>query len=966
MKRLLSLLVGLFLLGSLFLFPQLTANAAGHEKLGKYIEVKLSGTAPSGVKVLASRTTREDDKYDNLTLHSVGSNTYETNDIFPWQGSGGTSSCQTPSDPVNTSSEYNKFTISVKNSDNQDLADSVIVNLQGHCGKTSTTIKIANTPVELGNIAGNIQIKKGDGSLVPLKTKEDGRVINSATKKVKPLVTDSDGNYTVKGLEPGKYQIIGDGSYGDPTTGTAVVGCFNVDGVEVKPNQTTPKNITADASTSASNTCTQVAAGGSTATGNDDARVQCENSGDPLGWFLCAVFNGVSGMADWLFHSFVQPFLVTTPISTDSNDPSFKVWSSFRIYGNIFLILALLILVIGQSVGGGLVDAYTVKKMVPRILIAAIMINLSIYIVNFLIDITNIVGGGLGQLMLAPLKAAGDLNVAPGAGQAGAIVFWTGFLGMFLAGATIAGILGALAFGKAAFLGKAAVFIVFTIVIPVVLAIIGVFVTLLLRRGIILLLILVSPVAFALYSLPNTDKYFKKWWDLLFKTLLVYPIVIAVFAVADLLSVAVMRANKVPTDYNSFSTQAANATLANPLAAVIAFVLQFLPLFLIPFAFKFAGGAVSALHGAITNGRARVHEMTKGRREQSTRDVQTRMLEGRGDIYNRLQTAASSERKGWRGRLSRGGARFVRDRVGGYNLEAALSQLRAEKNKELGDTIATGDDDEIRAFNTDRRLLRAAMRGEQALIGAGYQRDVDYRFKNGKLQVRNMSGKFYDMAEAQAGQQRWGGDRAALQKSYSYEIQKALLQDDNDAIASSILGLQQSWGMTDDQMNGILIGAGFEQQGKSKQWKRYTVRNGQLTLDGKGIADEQHGQMGTYQGLAQDADTFVTMAATLQAARSQAANNPLAREAQQKIEEFALRYDNVPQAQLQQQVQAAAQQAQQAALAAGQQYTGIDPTSSASADVAASIQELIQLAKTGQAGSKLQGRRRRETITFGP
>src|SRR5208282_1078506 len=86
-----------------------------------------------------------------------------------------------------------------------------------------------------------------------------------------------------------------------------------------------------------------------------------------------------------------------------TNNIIFKAWSDFRVYGDVILIIALLVIVFSETIGGGLLDAYTVKKVLPRLLAAAILINLSIYIVALLVDITNVVGGSIGQVITAPL-----------------------------------------------------------------------------------------------------------------------------------------------------------------------------------------------------------------------------------------------------------------------------------------------------------------------------------------------------------------------------------------------------------------------------------------------------------------------------------------------------------------------------------------------------------------------------------
>ncbi|HSX08479.1 MAG TPA: hypothetical protein VLG11_06335, partial [Candidatus Saccharimonadales bacterium] len=59
----------------------------------------------------------------------------------------------------------------------------------------------------------------------------------------------------------------------------------------------------------------------------------CESTPDNNAWFLCPIFNGVSNFTDWMYSNFLQPFLYTAPISTSANDSSFKVWSTFRVYG---------------------------------------------------------------------------------------------------------------------------------------------------------------------------------------------------------------------------------------------------------------------------------------------------------------------------------------------------------------------------------------------------------------------------------------------------------------------------------------------------------------------------------------------------------------------------------------------------------------------------------------------------------
>lgn len=337
--------------------------------------------------------------------------------------------------------------------------------------------------------------------------------------------------------------------------------------------------------------------------GGDNAPT-CESSGATLNWILCPVFNGVANLSDWLFANLVEPLLQASPVSTDPNEGTYKIWSSFRVFGNIILIIAMLVIVFGQSIGGGLIDAYTAKKVLPRILTAAILINLSVYIVALLVDITNVIGAGLGDLMTAPLEGSGQFEFSPSGIQ---------ILGIVGGGAT-AGIIsvflsGVLFVAGAGTLGTAAVFIGLFVLLPAIIGLIGAFVTLVIRQGLILFLVLVSPVAFALYCLPSTEKYFKKWWELLVKTLAVYPIIIAIFAMADIMTVTIMKANGV--DDGPLLSQTAES-FSSVLAAIVAFVVQFLPLMLIPFAFKFAGGVIGTLYTTLSGFGKKGEEAIKG------------------------------------------------------------------------------------------------------------------------------------------------------------------------------------------------------------------------------------------------------------------------------------------------------------------------------------------------------------------
>jgi hypothetical protein len=319
----------------------------------------------------------------------------------------------------------------------------------------------------------------------------------------------------------------------------------------------------------------------------------CEASGGPLSWIMCGIIDTVNSAENDLMTGVVQPLLQTKPLAFNadcsaagsnctSNDElgsiMYSVWSNFRVFGDVILVIALLVIVFGEAIGGGLIDAYTAKKILPRILIAAILINLSIYIVAALEDVFNVIGGGLDSLIRLPFENVAAIGSAMhGLSQAQV----TGGVGVV--GAVLFAIL---AYGI--FTGAAVPFLLFAAG-ALLLATIGVLVTLAIRQGLIIFLVLISPIAFALYCLPNTEQYFKKWWSLLVKTLMVYPIVMVVFAMSYVLGVVMTNFGVHP----------------QILADIMSLIAMVAPLFMIPFAFKMSGGIIASVQGAVTGLKSR-------------------------------------------------------------------------------------------------------------------------------------------------------------------------------------------------------------------------------------------------------------------------------------------------------------------------------------------------------------------------
>jgi hypothetical protein len=537
----------------------------------------------------------------------------------------------------------------------------------------------------------------------------------------------------------------------------------------------------------------------------------CNVSTSLVSWFLCPIYDGLANLSDALL-GVVQNLLKTNPIDITSGGDNavYKVWSNFRIYGDIFLVIALLVVVFGQSIGGGLVDAYTAKKVLPRLLVAAILINLSIYIVAFMVDVTNIIGQSIGGIITAPMDGVslspegwklGVFAVVPGAAIAG--------------GATIAGFLA----GGAA-LGAAAVafmpFLLLFVIIPALLALILLFVVLVLRKAIILALVLISPVAFALYALPNTEQYFRKWWKLLFDMLMVYPVVMVIFGVADLLAYTVIVANGTASYWGYFT----------------AFLLQFLPLFMIPYAMKVASGALGQIHDLATERRKRGMETVKGNvndpnslRNKVRYNARSATTQLRGAAYDRASDISKSNsrfRRGFGTAMARG--------VGVGNLELQRSRMNEEQDKLIGSQYATGGDNTVRAYWAKQ-----------------YNGPTEYYTKthadgSQTQEIARQAGRYYTYKNADGSYKEWsaadvssanaivGKDPSRMQAYAKYEISKAAHDGQLDEFMPRFLEKADEAKWSTNEVNGVWAGVKFAHQQTRKELKYTGIEKG---ADGK-------------------------------------------------------------------------------------------------------------------------------------
>lgn len=234
---------------------------------------------------------------------------------------------------------------------------------------------------------------------------------------------------------------------------------------------------------------------------------------EKIGWIICPIFEGAARAADRAFVFLAEWFLEVPPELFNNESKTKDAWEQARNLANVAFVIAFLILIYSQ-ITGGVMSNYGIKRMLPRLIIAAIAVNVSYYICQALVDISNLLGFNikaaldtiskdLPQVFYQDPNQAGSTNTQTSNSGLSAITI--GVLGAAGVWALL-GIMG----GS---LGVAIGTIIFILII------------LMLRKALIILLIVVSPLAFVAYLLPNTENYFKQWLNMFWQLLLVFPIV---------------------------------------------------------------------------------------------------------------------------------------------------------------------------------------------------------------------------------------------------------------------------------------------------------------------------------------------------------------------------------------------------------------------------------------------------------
>lgn len=411
----------------------------------------------------------------------------------------------------------------------------------------------------------------------------------------------------------------------------------------------------------------------------------CYNQVGGLGWLICSG-SGVFAKAIDSIYSVISDILTVKPLTTDQSSPIYTVWSYLRDLTNLVFIIMLLIVVWSQLTGVG-ISNYGIKKTLPRIIVAALTVNLSFFICALAVDASNIIGtslrGFLNNIQEIAVNNLSTEGISP--------VSWTELVTAITSGTAVAGIVIGLTGGLGHF-----IWVFLGALVGAIIAVFVGLVTIAMRQAVVYMLIMISPLAFVAYMLPNTHSYFQKWKKLFTSMLTFFPMFSLLFGSAQLAGWTLV-VSALASD---------NSDISRIFGIMLGMTVQVLPLFLSVSLMRMSGtvlGKVSSQLGRLTaRPNAAVRGWSISHAEQRRQNY----------LANSVMPAASLQR--YLNNRHRLRDIDTKNSVGIRMAQAetyAQSVLRGNKNYYAGDDYETDEDGNVLRDNNGNPILKQNSRG---------------------------------------------------------------------------------------------------------------------------------------------------------------------------------------------------------------------------------------------------------------
>lgn len=263
---------------------------------------------------------------------------------------------------------------------------------------------------------------------------------------------------------------------------------------------------------------------GTAAPSGTDSTSTCAIEG--VGIVICGWLRAIARISDELFNVLANYFLAIEPELFNDESPTRDAWEQARNLANVVFVIAFVVLIYSQ-ITGGLMSNYGIKRMLPRLIIVALAVNLSYILCQGLIDASNILGYNIKDAMSTLTK-----DLPPVMGSSSRVQTGGGSLSNIIA--AVAGV---------AILAWPVLSMGMAIITGVLVTVITTVLILLIRKAVLVLFVVVSPLIFVAYLLPNTEGIAKKGVKAAVELAMVFPMIAFALGIGELAGGIVLNSN---------------------------------------------------------------------------------------------------------------------------------------------------------------------------------------------------------------------------------------------------------------------------------------------------------------------------------------------------------------------------------------------------------------------------------------
>ncbi|MEI7819099.1 MAG: hypothetical protein WCI47_03205 [bacterium] len=450
----------------------------------------------------------------------------------------------------------------------------------------------------------------------------------------------------------------------------------------------------------------------STVFANIQTRNKCDDDSGALSFLFCPLLDYSRAAVRNLIGSdsstgggrgFLTELLTVSPLNSSgatttrggqvkAKDPLYAVWVIFRDISLGLFILIFMLIIFGNGLG---MEAYAIKRALPRLTMGVLFTFASYFIMQTMIDITNALGNAIPSVLAAATAntsiSSYDISLNGNQQALGIIVML--IIALFALIAVIVGIAG-----------------------------------LITRQLIIFMLVITAPFAFVCWVLPNTEKLFKKWWSNLARVLFMFPLITGMLAMAILFQEI------------AGASPSATVQLAGTVAPLIA-------LTLIPKTFKWGGDAFAGAAGFAAGYATKATNWGKDKAAGGAKSLagnipKTAMSSDRGQkiamglASNRISRnlgGKTLQRKFAGERSARLGAagKLTEDMNGSQLQKLAMNGNYQEKTAAIGQLAKQGNRKALLALSKETGSTGAAYNAASAKFGSDFGKNADLKRTGG-------------------------------------------------------------------------------------------------------------------------------------------------------------------------------------------------------------------------------------------